>query len=441
MSVDFLPVTLVDLLNNSLVLRQTAPYIPVTSLVALSSASKSLRSLIYGSPEAFRHLNLASFKPAIIIDSSPIDSGGISWRAERMDESLTEEDFFSGPLRGIFSSLHRRHVLEHVKTLVLDGLSVPAELIREIIADEKFNVKILSIREVKNLNERKLQQVLHYAVRRSRAEGTPKLKALYLFSPKDAPPMPLRKVPLPEETLYSTGVMSAEGAQIGAEWNHRSEAALSSSLNQQPEEKWYRTEGKVMKAPSVFWAETVQACEGIIAFDVVLCRGPRHDSIKTPSDKLLPPAIATIALSSKGCESCESCPEKPAVLGQDPAECFPLLTPPPTHASTVRAAQYPNLASGGSSTPPSLILRCEDCMRGRWCERCNKWWCEECYEEPVSRTIPTELQQVELREDMQRNGWDPASSSSGAPVKVFSNLCVESCLVSELLPVTDGMWG
>lgn len=434
-------ITLVDLLNNTLVLRQTAPYLPVASLVALSAASQFLRSLINDSPEAFRYLNLSSVKSAIDIDSSPIDSGGIAWRAERMDESLTEEDFFSGPLRGVFSRLCQRHVLEHVKTLILDGMSVPAEVIREIIADEKFNVKILSIREVKNLNERKLQQVLHYAVRPSRAVGTLKLKALYLFSPKDAPSVPSRVAPtVLHDTPYSTGVMSAEGAQIGAEWNHRSEVALSSSLNDS-EEKWYTTKGKVMKVPSIFWADTLQACEGLIAFDAVLCRGPRHDSTRTPGDELLPPAIATIALGSNGCEACGSCPEKAAIFGKATSERFPLLTPPPTHVSTLRAAQHPKLSSEQDSPPPSLILRCEDCMRGRWCERCNKWWCEDCYEEPVSRATPTELQQVEMREEMQRNGWDAGSNNNGAPVKVMYNLCVESCLRGDLLPITDGMWG
>lgn len=420
---------MVDLLSTTLVLRQTAPYIPVVSLLALTCTSKSLRSLIYDSPDAFRHLDLSTIKSGLT-DTSPIDSGGTSWRAERMDESLTEEDFFSGPLRGIFSKLHQRNVLQNVKTLILDGMSVPAELIREIVAEDRFNVKILSIREVKNLNERKLQQVLHYAVRPSRAEGTPRLKALYYFSHKDTPMIPTREAPTLYDAQISTGVMSSQGAQIGAEWNHRSEAELSNSLIQ-PVEAWYSIKGKVMKAPSVFWADALQACQGIIAFDVVLCRGPRHDSIKTPADKLLPPAIATVSL--KGCESCGSCPEKPAVFGKGPAEWFPLITPVPTHASTLHAAQQP--ANMGEA---QLILRCEDCLRGRLCDRCIKWWCEQCYEEPVSRARPTEMQQIEITEDLQRDGW-PAGGS-GAPIKVFSNLCVESCLMSDMLPISDGFW-
>lgn len=441
------PTTLVDLLGNSIILRQAAPYVPVGSLLALSATCRTLRSLVYDSDETFRHLDLSATKSALI-DASPVDSGGISWRAERMDEALTEDDFFSGPLRGIFSRLHQRHVLFNVKTLVLDGLSVPADLVREIVAEDRFNVKVLSIRQVKNLNERRLQQVLHYLVRPSRAEGTPKLRALYLFGAKDAPPMPARdaqtlKVYATQPT--STGVMSSEGAQIGAQWNARSDTALSSALSQ-PEDKWYRKAGKIMRAPSSDWADTLQACDGIIAFDTVLCRGPRHDLTQTTGEQFLKPAIAIVALGPKGCESCESSPEKPALFGRDSDSRFPLLAPPPLHASTVRAAQHPSLTIPGSSPPP-LILRCEDCMRGRWCERCNKWWCESCYEEPISRdNMRTEMQQVEIRDELQRNGWDSSSSQfgtgkNGAPVKVYSKLCVESCLMSEILPVADGMWG
>ncbi len=91
---------------------------------------------------------------------------------------------------------------------------------------------------------------------------------------------------------------------------------------------------------------------------------------------------------------------------------------------------------------PKLILRCEDCLRGRWCERCNRWWCEDCYEEPVSRVhLRTEMQQVETREDLQRNGW--TGTAPGQAVKVYSKLCVEHCLVSEMMSGagSNGMWG
>jgi hypothetical protein len=361
-----------------------------------------------------------------------------------MDESLTEDDFFSGPLRGVFSKLDRQHLLQNVKTLILDGLSVPAELVREIILEDRFNVKILSIRNVTNMNQRGLQSVLRYVVRPS-APRLPKLKGLYLFGRKDAPATPSHETQPVTSGRVSTGVMSSEGAQIGAEWNSRSELALSASLGlKQPVDDWWKTKGNVWsiqgstnRAPASDWADILLACQGIIAFDAVLCRGPRHDPSKTTPDRLLRPAIANIALGSRGCESCGSCPEQPAVFNRDAESSFPLLAPPPMHASTVRSAQKPIVEDGNV---PLLILRCSDCLRERFCEKCHKWWCEDCYQEPVSRA---KRQHPNSPEDglQDNSGWALESLSVNATVKVYSNLCIETCLVGEMLPVADGMWG
>lgn len=375
-SLDSLPVTLIDLLSNSLVLRQLSPYIPVHSLLSLATANKAIRSLITSQPEPWRHLDLTSVKSVNInFESGPIDVGGVSWRAERMDESLTSDDFFSGPLRSIFNRLHSKRILQCVQTMILDGLMVPADLVREIICEERYSVRILSLREAKEPNHSKLQQILRYAVRPTRAEGTPKLKALYFFQPKDAP----RAIAYHQrlESGVPLGVMAAEGAQIGAEWNHRSSNALSSSLNDD-ESKWYGCSGRIMKRPVSDWPETLQVCKGLIAFDAVLCRGPQHDISKTDSRSFLQPTIATVALGSEGCESCGTCPEGPAIFGESAESALPRSSPPPTHSSTVRAAQHPQTENSALGKFPKLILRCEDCLRGRYCERCQRWWCDEC---------------------------------------------------------------
>ncbi|KAJ9621207.1 hypothetical protein H2203_007258 [Taxawa tesnikishii (nom. ined.)] len=451
-ALDSLPVSLLDLLNNSLILAQTAPYLPISSLLSLSVANKPIRKTLLSSPETFRYVNLTSVKYAVI-DSSPIDSGGNSWRSERMDESLTEDEFYSGPLRGIFNKLHKQHILTNIKTLILDGLSVPADLVREIVAEDRFNVRVLSIREAKHLNERKLQQVLKYAVRSSRPDGTPTLKALYVFGLRDTPMRAAPTRPGQARLAAEAGdVMASQGAQIGAEWNQRSSAALSSSLGQ-PDDKWYRATGRVMRQPSADWADTLDACRGIIAFDAVLCRGPRHDASKARIHDYLRPAVANIALGIRGCEICGDCPESAAGFGLSTEDELPLLNPPPLYTSTVRAAQCPapipafalgeDVVREVKKSPPRLILRCEDCLRGRWCERCNKWWCEACYAEPKSRVM--------LPDELQGNGWETGganmisagvgSRTSGGTIKVYSRLCVESCLVGEMLPVADGMWG
>ena len=426
-----LPATLIDVLANSVVLRQLAPCIPIRSLLALSGTDKAIRNIITRQPEPWRHLDLTRIK-SMIVDSSPIDRGGMSWRAERMDESVTEDDFYAGPLRGILNGLHFKWLLKYVQTLVLDGLSVPADLVREILAEDRYNVRILSIRECKNLNQAKLQQVLRYIVRPTRAEGTPKLKGLYFFGPKDT----MRSVVCQqrETVLPSLGVMESQGAQIGAEWNRRSSAALETCICDD-ETRWYGSTGRALKRPLSDWPETLQACKGLIAFDAVLCRGPRHDISKTDSQSFLQPAIATVALGSHGCESCGSCPEGPAIFSQSPESHLPLLSPPPTHSSTLHAAQYPQNSASHRSFPP-LILRCEDCLRGRWCERCNRFWCEDCYKEPISRIQRTEMQQLELREEIRQDGVENITryaGGSGPQVKVYSKLCVEHCLVSEMM--------
>lgn len=440
-NIDQLPVTLIDVITNTVILRQLAPYIPIRSLLNLSATNKALREFVFTQPEPWRHLDLTNVRSAII-ESSPIDIGGFAWRAERMDESLTEEDFYAGPLRGILGRLHSKRILRNVQTLILDGLSVPADLVREIVAEDRYNVRILSLRESNNLNQSKLQKVLRYITRPTRAEGTPRLRSLYFFGPRDSARPVLWQQR--EKPTASLGVMESEGAQIGAEWNRRSSAALGTSVRDD-ESRWYGCTGRVLTRPLSDWPETLQACKGLVNFDAVLCRGPRHDITKVNSEMFLQPAIATVALGERGCEVCGSCPEGPAVFGESPEYTLPLLSPPPTHSSTLRAAQRPERID---SRYPKLILRCEDCLRGRWCERCNRWWCEDCYREPVNRVQRTELQQAELREQLRNDGIDSVTGMDGArnhPVKVvvYSNLCVDHCLVSEMMTGagSNGMWG
>lgn len=444
-----MPTSLLDVLSIDLILRQTSPYLSPSSLFSLAATNKSFHSFLFTDSEAWRHLDLSKVKSATI-DTSPIDAGGISWRAERMDEALTEDDFYSGPLRGIFSKLQSKNVLQFVHTLILDGLSVPADLVREIIAEDRFNVRILSLRDCKHLNHTKLQQVLRYAVRPGRPNGSPKLRALYVFGHKDSlgPSRGKARVADTAAQQAPTGVLASEGAQIGSEWNSRSSATLSHSLPSDDQQRWYGRDGQVLFRPTSAWADTLHACSSIITFDAVLCRGPRHNTTLTNGKDFLPPAIAGVVLGSQGCETCGTCPETPAAFGQSDATALPLLAPPPTHSSTVRAAQRPSTTSDKF---PHLIARCEDCLRGRWCERCNRWWCEKCYHEPKSRTadaavpqITTGLQSQDVHVQSVEWGGPAASgpaTTQGAPVKVYSKLCVEHCLMGQMMMSADGYWG
>lgn len=445
---DKMPTSLVDLLSNSLVMRETAPYLPVTAIHALLAVSKGLNATILQSPDTYRYLDLSPIKSATF-DSSPIDAGGISWRSQRMDEALTEDEFYSGPLRGIMSKLLRLNVLSNVSTMVLDGLTVPTEIVREIISHDQYNVRVLSIREAKHLNERKLMQVLKYAVRPSRAYGTPKLRGLYVFGPMETrpgPPEPIigrRRSPTRYPDSSPAGVMSALGAQLGAELNKQSQEALTADLSG-VKDKWYQPTGKMFrKTLDEGWAETIKACEGLIHFDAVLCRGPRHnasnyagqgsDAIPNPYNTFLAPQVAVVALGH-GCEKCKTCPEGPARFGASPSHHLPLLAPPPLHSSLIRTAQHPQTKIP-TLEPPPLFVRCAECLKHRWCERCGKWWDESCYM-PVVRT------DTQTKELVQ---WQVLSTEEAPKdeIKVHMGLCIENCLVGEMMAGagSGGMWG
>ncbi|KAJ8113966.1 hypothetical protein ONZ43_g5020 [Nemania bipapillata] len=246
--------SLLDLLSNTLVLYQTIPYLPISTLLNVAATSRSFRHLLHNTPGVFRHLDLTQVTTAQF-DIDGIDHGGEVWRNVQVDENLTEDDFYSGPLRGIFSSLRRRNILQHVNTLVLDGLSVTSEFLNDILVDPSSRIRILSIREVKNLNERKLMQALRYACRPTRPEDTPRLRALYYFGKKDAAPL-MATPPLTQAAL----ARASRGVNISAGWNHKSQHALKASIESEGED-WYSRKGRMISKPIADgWAETLLDC-------------------------------------------------------------------------------------------------------------------------------------------------------------------------------------
>ncbi|KAJ5708051.1 hypothetical protein N7488_007852 [Penicillium malachiteum] len=364
-------------LSNSLILDHVAPYLSIPSLMALSSTSHLMHSMVTRTPYIFRHVDLSNCKGAQL-PTTP----------QSQDNTQTEDQVYSAPLRHIFNSLEKRSVLQDVRTLVLDGLPVPTDLVSDIILSDRFNVNILSIRECQHLNERKLMQLIQYAVRPTRPEGTPRVKGIYHFSPRvKTPRTPVRR-----------RVHDWWGSRNGRSQASSASSSIASSDNEddgvstipRPQQnEWYSPSGKLFKhSLEDGWAETLQKCEGIIAFDAVLCRGPRHDvnfyssvdeNSVSPEAPLLAPAIATVALGPRGCDGCHSSPEGPAIWGQSPDHQFPLLDPVPLHVSIVAAAKCPEQIPGKH---PLLIARCTDCLTDRWCHRCNKWFCSSCLPNP-----------------------------------------------------------
>jgi len=84
--------SLLQLLSNTLVLSQTAPYLPLSSLFALGRTSKSFKALVYNTPYVFRHLDLHQVKAAQSSIGS-VDHGGQVWRNVQLDENVTEDEY------------------------------------------------------------------------------------------------------------------------------------------------------------------------------------------------------------------------------------------------------------------------------------------------------------------------------------------------------------
>ncbi|KAI1271922.1 hypothetical protein F5Y07DRAFT_381516 [Xylaria sp. FL0933] len=384
--------SLLDLLANNLVLYQILPYLPVSAVLNIAATSRPFRHLLLSNASAvFRHLDLTRVKTAQF-DIDGIDHGGQVWRNVQLDENLTEDDFYSGPLRGIFSSLRRRNILQHVTTLVLDGLSVTSEFLNDLLVDPESRVRILSIREVKNLNERKLMQALRYACRPTRTDDMPRLKALYYFGKRDAPLL-LAAAPPPPPSRTAVPRISG-GAHISSGWNQKSQHALKESIAGEGED-WYGRKGRIISRPILDgWAETILDCRETVRFDTVLCTGPRHRNspafgrvpiTPVPANGGSPWGVATFAVS--GCASCGTAPEGFTVYGDSREQELPLLSPIPLHSSGVKSATRPTPVMNGTNWRQEFVPRCLECIRERYCFSCNQWWCEACYQVPSQEEL------------------------------------------------------
>jgi len=180
-----------------------------------------------------------------------------------------------------------------------------------------------------------------------------------------------------------------------------------SSVLEPDADPWYRPSGVLSFADHVAeWADVLSVCRGIIAFDGVLCRGPRHSILSLVEDSnpdtkisvatggFMAPASATVVLGPSGCQICHSAPEGLAIPGEVPTDYLPLLEPPPRHTSSLHLAQK----APHSMVPLLLLARCKACLVDRWCEGCNKFWCENCYQTSEASTY-TQMQKVEAIEN------------------------------------------
>jgi len=216
------------------------------------------------------------------------------------------------------SILAHRPVLRDTKTLVLDTLPVTVEFLHSLLTANTHRIQLLSIRECPAINERQLMLLLQYLVRPSRASNQPSLKGLYYFTETD-----YHANPSDDVSRYGRFVK---------------------------ESKLRDTEG---------WIGIFKACEGVIAFDTRECLGPKHSSTEAK--------LGSFRMRSQ-CAGCGIPPEK-RKIEDAPATLIP---PIPITSSSLHAACHDN---AGRETD---VIRCDSCVKHRWCEQCKKWWCENC---------------------------------------------------------------
>ncbi|KAK5062531.1 hypothetical protein LTR84_004604 [Exophiala bonariae] len=447
-----LPVSLLDLLSNSLVLDHIVPYLPLSSIFALVRSSRVFRDLLLKTPSVFRSVDLSKCSGAYVPPDllTGIDSGGHSWRAERIDENLTEDEFYAGPLRGVFWNLRRMHVLQSVQILILDNLaSVTSDLISDIVFTPEYNIRILSIRRCGNVNQAKLQQLLRHLCRPSRPEGTPRLQGLYYFSQPASTGNHLLN-----DTTASSGVTFLDGAQLGT---IPCAKPLSNSAITDP---WYSPTGKVIDkgfGKRSSWEETLQACYGVISFDAVLCthmhtdmapvlHAASQDYLQEHKAGIAP--MATISLGPDGCAGCGRHPQGAPVWGESDISEFPLLWPPPTNAKLIDAVRPPpRFSENGKQLKQRLIVACSWCLTNRHCESCHRWWCADCYNPKKSKKW-SDMERLSTLGLSYLPSLDELRNGAGNDdyeehIKVFNGLCVQNCLVAEYMAGAGegGMWG
>ena len=82
---------LLQLLANSLVLSQTAPYLSCYDVLNLAATARAFRFLVYHTPNVFRRLELGNVKTAQF-DMDSLARGGEAWRDAQLDDDVTDEE-------------------------------------------------------------------------------------------------------------------------------------------------------------------------------------------------------------------------------------------------------------------------------------------------------------------------------------------------------------
>ena len=347
----------------------------------------------------------------------------------------------------------RRELIKHVRILVLDGIKLGYCLIlQEVINSVRrglLPLSLLSVRETGLLGYEDSSDFIARQIELSAEEdaeppsrSTPSVLGIYLFGRKDSPsPHVLKRGSGTAKAVSRDGKRKKKGSgrdtnmeldddvistinnQLGTQWQampgsltsyEDSQSRSSSSSATHPAHGWYRQTGEMIPRSADLthlalrlshWNTLMRRNEqktmvGMrLAFDGVLCPGPRHDEKwiefihKEQAESRhwvshLVPRLATVALGPDGCWKCGSCPERAASWPESSIWELPLLSPVPKFEPSARKAQCPwRMAEGckdgtigeGSSEGVRLIVRCQGCLEEQYDARTKKWECEYCF--------------------------------------------------------------
>jgi hypothetical protein len=343
--------TLLDLISNHLVLAQLAPYLSTSALFHLAITSRSFSEALRGDPKAFQRLDLSTVRGVpfeLCEDEAP-------------EEHVLFDKHSDGPwaryclpLMKLASTSWKWDILPRVQTLILDRQYIHSDTLRDILLDGACQIRLLSLLGVWGLDRIEFQSLIDDIFRGGRRGDGPRLEGIYYFGA----PLVSKKF---QEQVDDESTLATAAKESGS-------PSTDDDLN-----TWYRHSQVAFQAPRIeFDSALLRVTQGVVVWDAVLCRAPRHTY---PHDRFIVPAIASVALGPTGCHICHSSPEGPGRTVNQ----LPLLSPPPLHSSSIKVAQ--EIPSDKKYIAPlPFYARCVNCLKNRWCACCNKWWCEDCYQ-------------------------------------------------------------
>lgn len=341
--------SLLDLFSSHLISTQLAPYVPTSTLFNLLSTSRRFNEVIRCNPSAFRRLDLSNVRGLPIRSTCELESVG----------EHAAMDSYCLALTNIDTTLWKRDILPTVQTLILDRQYIHIEDIRNILLDNGCQVRLISLLNVEGFDAVDLKDLFQDIYSGGPGLSPRRLEGVYFFGP----PVVSRKF-----------CDQIENAASKSTSRDRTAGAETQSEEYDGPNPWYLRSKTAFQPPGIetSCSSVLRATKGILAWDAVLCRAPRHTY---PHPKYTAPPIASVALGQNGCHICHSAPEGPASA----IEQRPLLAPLPFHSSSVKSAQQiPSDGAPVGSLP--FYARCVYCLKHRWCAMCNKWWCENCYQ-------------------------------------------------------------